>query len=108
MSDKIKLLRKLVTEIERLNAELADCKESDRLIERLQARVEELEGDLNIMRLQRNAKHCSRCPECAKEFVYSYGTSTVVIEQGDSCEHQWVDCPKCGLIRRAATEQETE
>ena len=31
-------------EIERLTAELADCKESDRLIERLQARVEALEG----------------------------------------------------------------
>ena len=31
-------------EIERLTAELADCKESDRLIERLQARVEVLEG----------------------------------------------------------------
>jgi hypothetical protein len=30
-------------EIERLTSELADCKESDRLIERLQARVEALE-----------------------------------------------------------------
>ena len=34
-------------------------------IERLQARVEELEGDLNIMRLQRDATHVSRCPKCA-------------------------------------------
>ena len=82
-------------------------------IERLQARVEELEGDLNIMRLQRNAKHCSRCPECAEEFVYSYGTNTVVIEQG--CEHEWgtrtggflIHCRKCGAIQ-AATEQEFE
>ena len=32
-------------EIERLTAELADCKESDRLIERLQARVEKLEAE---------------------------------------------------------------
>ncbi len=30
-------------------------------------RIKELEGDLNIMRLQRNATHCSRCPECGKE-----------------------------------------
>ena len=46
--------------------------------------IERLEGDLNIMRLQRNAKHCSRCPECAKEFVYSYGTNTAATEQGES------------------------
>ena len=28
-------------------------------------RIEELEGDLNIMRLQRDATHISRCPKCA-------------------------------------------
>ena len=39
-----KYLHDMADEIERLTAELADCKESDRLIERLQARVEALEG----------------------------------------------------------------
>ena len=37
---------------------------------------ERLRGDLEVMRLQRNATHCSRCPECSKEFVYSYGSGT--------------------------------
>ena len=32
--------------------------------------IERLRGDLEVMRLQRNATHCSRCPECAKEFVH--------------------------------------
>ena len=27
--------------------------------------IERLEGDLNIMRLQRDAVHVSRCPKCA-------------------------------------------
>jgi len=35
-----------IAEVERLTAELADCKESRRLIERLQARVGSLEGTI--------------------------------------------------------------
>jgi hypothetical protein len=49
-------------EIERLTAELADCKESDRLIERLQARVGELEGA--IAALLEDTQHSEHiCPD---------------------------------------------
>jgi len=56
----------LEAEIDRLTAERD--RQYDQNVEQivqiasLQAKVDELEGDLNIMRLQRDATHVSRCP----------------------------------------------
>ena len=101
MSDLIERLREIANDETYCNGRMcsaetwmegaADCIEAkDKRIEELEARHdkfikefwktnaenEQLRGDLEIMRLQRNATHCSRCPECAKEFVYSHGSST--------------------------------
>lgn len=65
-----KLLDEQMDRIEELEAKCRqrrdDLKQARDILDERFKRIEELEGDLQIMRLQRDAKHVSRC-QCADE-----------------------------------------
>ena len=91
----------LEAEIDRLTAERD--RQYDQNVEQivqiasLQAKVDELEGDLNIMRLQRDATHVSRCPKCA---------ATEQVDPDHEAENRMCACPTC--INNGWAEQEGE
>jgi chromosome segregation ATPase len=69
--EHIDAFQRLFAERNKLQADYNEAREEvttySLLLDEAQARVKELEGDLNIMRLQRDATHVSRCPKCSTE-----------------------------------------
>jgi uncharacterized protein YhaN len=98
---------------ERLTAELADCKESRRLIERLQARVEELEADAETHDAQLTKVARLRLDLESENIRLQARVEALELAAGRVCE-SWmdgnVDCDLDGNMADliAATEQESD
>ena len=58
-------------------------------IEQLEARIAELGGDLEVMRLQRDATHVSRCPNCER-LTAVYEAAKDAVEQSPPFVTLWL------------------